>query len=41
MRKSKKLNFKDLVTQYKQELMNDKEAIERIEDKFEKKHAKN
>ncbi|MCA0988164.1 MULTISPECIES: FbpB family small basic protein [Bacillales] len=41
MRKSQKITFKELVSQYKQELMNDKEAIERIEDKFEKKHAKN
>ncbi|MBN8207567.1 FbpB family small basic protein [Bacillus sp. NTK071] len=41
MRKSKKMSFKELVMQNKLELMNDKKAIERIEDKFEQKHAKN
>ncbi|MBF0708555.1 MULTISPECIES: FbpB family small basic protein [Bacillales] len=41
MRKSKKVSFKELVMQNKLELMNDKQAIERIEDKFEQKHAKN
>ncbi len=41
MRKAKKVTFKELVMQNKLELMNDKKAIERIEDKFEQKHAKN
>ncbi|WP_347550273.1 FbpB family small basic protein [Pseudalkalibacillus hwajinpoensis] len=41
MRRAKKVTFKELVMQNKLELMNDKKAIERIEDKFEQKHAKN
>ncbi|WP_257350481.1 FbpB family small basic protein [Pseudalkalibacillus decolorationis] len=41
MRKSKKRSFKDLVSDNKQELLKDQEAMERLELRLEKRHLKN
>ncbi|WP_246939574.1 FbpB family small basic protein [Bacillus pinisoli] len=37
MRKSKKRSFQELVLENKRQLLNDKEALERIEDRLEQK----
>ncbi|TLS37442.1 FbpB family small basic protein [Pseudalkalibacillus caeni] len=41
MRKKKKLSFKELIMENKRELLSDRKAMERIEERFEEKHAKN
>jgi hypothetical protein len=38
MRKMKKLSFDDLVNQNKKELLRDEEAMEKIEERLDKKH---
>lgn len=38
MRKPRKRSFSDLVNENKRQLLNDQEAIERIEKRLEKKH---
>mgnify|MGYP001450164670 CR=1 FL=1 len=37
MRRTKKLSFKELVKENKLQLLNDKEALERIEERWERK----
>ncbi|WP_456275369.1 FbpB family small basic protein [Bacillus sp. AK128] len=37
MRKSKKRSFQELVLENKRQLLNDKDALERIEDRIEQK----
>lgn len=38
MRKSKKISFEDLVNQNKKELLNNVEAMEKIEERLDNKH---
>ncbi|MCT8137909.1 FbpB family small basic protein [Anaerobacillus sp. CMMVII] len=38
MRKIKKMSFDDLVNQNKKELLNDEEALEKIEERLDNKH---
>ncbi|MEB1809486.1 MAG: FbpB family small basic protein [Bacillaceae bacterium] len=40
MRKIRKLSFEELVQENKRQLMNDKEALERIEERWEQKIQK-
>ncbi|MBU8907425.1 FbpB family small basic protein [Desertibacillus haloalkaliphilus] len=39
MRRVKKLSFAELVNENKQQLLNDREAIEKIEERLEKRRA--
>lgn len=38
MRKMKKMSFDELVNENKKELLNDEEAIEKIEERLDNKH---
>lgn len=38
MRKFKKRSFQELVLENKRQLLNDREALEKIEDRLEQKH---
>ncbi len=38
MKKRRKISFEELVSENKTELMKDHDALERIEDKLEKRH---
>jgi len=40
MRKPRKRSFQELVTENKLQLLKDREAIEKIEERIEKKHLK-
>lgn len=40
MRKGKKRTFEELVLENKQQLLNDREALERIEDRWEQRMLK-